>query len=222
MVGHEATEWKELIMKAMHKAIAALAATAAALTLAVAPASAAGRGGWGGPWAGSNGAGMGRMGGWGGAGNGTMTCLDGVASGTLTATEKASLAAMAGEEKLAQDVYAALAKRFPTLPQFARISAAETQHLTALRALLARYGIADPTAGLAAGVFANADRQTQYTSLLASATDTASALKVGVTIEKLDIADLANLLKTVTAPDAKQVLTMLDRASDQHLAAFGG
>lgn len=209
-------------MKAMHRAIAVLAATAAAAAIVVGPASAVGRGpGWSqwGTNTGSYGMGMGRMGGW---ANGTTPCIDGVASGTITDAERAALAAMAGEEKLAQDVYAALAKKYPAYPQFARISVAETQHLTAVRAVLARYGINDPTAGLAAGVFANADRQTQYNTLLASATDAAAALRVGITIEKADIADLANLLKTVTAPDVRQLLTMLDRASDMHLAAFGG
>ena len=211
-------------MKAMHRAIAVLAATAAAAAIVVGPASAAGRGpGWS-QWGttgatGTYGMGMGRMGGW---ANGTMPCIDGLASGTLTDAERASFAAMAGEEKLAQDVYAYLAKQYPSYPQFGRISLAETQHLQSVRAVLARYGINDPTAGLAAGVFANADRQAQYASLIASATDAAAALRVGITIEKADIADLANLLKTVTAPDVRQLLTMLDRASDMHLAAFGG
>ena len=54
---------------------------------------------------------------------------------------------MAEEEKLAHDVYVALAARYPDLMQFARIQRSETMHLTAVRTLLTRYGIADPTTG---------------------------------------------------------------------------
>lgn len=229
-------------MKATHKTIAVLAATATALALGAGAASAAGRG-FGNGNGNGNGFGMmggGMMGGYRtnatapgtGLGYGMMgrtganaqgSCLGTTAaSGTLTDAEKKALAAMAGEEKLAHDVYVTLAAKYPTATQFARISNSETMHLTAIRNLLTKYNLADPTAGLAVGVFASADRQAQYDSLIAKATDATSALAVGVTIEKLDIADLADLLKTVTAPDVKQVLTMLDRASDMHLAAFGG
>lgn len=220
-------------MKQTLKAGAVLAATAALLVAGMTTAQAAGRGngygnGAGSGWGMMGGAGvrggqsygMGMMGG-AGAGAGVGGCLGiTAASGTLTADEKSALAAMAGEEKLAHDVYVTLAAKYPNLYQFSRIANAESMHLNAIRTLLARYGIADPTAGLAVGAFTSTARTQQFTDLVAKAVDPASALQVGVTIEKLDITDLASLLKTVTAPDVKQVLTMLDRASDMHLAAF--
>ena len=208
-------------MNTTRKAIAALTATAAVLALGVSSASAAG---WG------NGRSMmGRgnsssMMSYGGQSYGRSSDCTGTtaATGTLTAAEKDALIALTGEEKLAHDVYVTLAAKYPTLTQFARIANSETRHVDAMRSLLAKYGLKDPTAGLPVGTFASATRQAQYDSLVAKATDAASALAVGVAIEKLDIADLADILKTVTAPDVKQVLTMLDRASDMHLAAFGG
>lgn len=144
------------------------------------------------------------------------------ASGTLTDAQKATLVALASEEKLAHDVYVTLALKYPTLRQFSMISNSEAQHMSAMDALLARYNLTDPSKGLAVGAFATVDRQQQYQELVAKAVDTTSALGVGVAIEKLDIADIASILKSVSAPDVQQVLTMLDRASDMHLVAFGG
>ena len=68
------------------------------------------------------------------------------AKGTLTTRQQSTLAAMAQEEKVAHDLYAAFAGRHDAVT-FDRIAAAETQHLTAVRTLLQRYGLPDPTAG---------------------------------------------------------------------------
>lgn len=143
-------------------------------------------------------------------------------SGTLTASQRTELAAMAEEEKLAHDLYVALAAKFPTAYQFSRIARAETAHLNAVRVLMTRYGITDPTAGRAEGDFATSTFQAMYDSLLASATTTSSALAAGIAVEKADIADLTAALTTVTAPDVVQVYTNLRTASQRHLAAFGG
>ena len=143
-------------------------------------------------------------------------------SGTLTASQRATLVAMAEEEKLAHDVYVALAAKYPATVQFARIANAEATHLASIQTLLARYGIDDPTTGMAAGEFRTAAFQSLYDDLVARATTTASALAVGVTIEKLDIADLTSAMSGLTAPDVLQVYTNLRNGSERHLAAFGG
>ncbi len=144
------------------------------------------------------------------------------AMGTLTADQKGDLASMAEEEKLAHDVYVALAAKFPADYQFARIANSESVHQTALRTLLTRYDIADPSAGRAAGDFSTADFQKLYDSLVAQATTATNALEVGVAVEKLDIADLTSALDGVTAPDVMQTYTNLRNASEHHLTAFGG
>jgi len=166
------------------------------------------------------GAGMGR-----GAGGQAGMGLAGVTtapSGTLTADQKVFLAGMAEEEKLAQDLYKTLAAKFPNDGQFARITRAESMHLTAVRTLLSRYGVADPTAGQATGVFASAKTQSLYNNLLSSATSDGSALAAGVAVEKADIAALNAAKAGVTAPDVLQVYAHLLAGSQRHLTAFGG
>ena len=144
------------------------------------------------------------------------------AKGTLTTVQKATLVSLAEEEKLAHDVYVALAARYPSDYQFARISRAETMHQAALRNLMARYGITDPTAGQAAGTFTSSRFRTLYSDLLTQATSAENALAVGIAVEKADIADLTSALDGLTAPDATQVYTNLRTASQRHLALFGG
>jgi hypothetical protein len=162
-----------------------------------------------------------------GNGRGMSTSVRGTginlpASGTLTADQKVDVAYMVEEEKLAHDVYVALAGKFPADFQFARIATSEAQHEAALRTILTRYGLADPTAGLAAGEFSTSAFQKLYNDLVAQATTAANALEVGVAIEKLDIADLTSALDGVTAPDVVQTYTNLRNASQHHLTAFGG
>ncbi len=225
-------------MNGKFKAAGIVAAGLIIAAAAVSPATAAG-GRWGGN---GNGPGTGvsassgsnctgtqqgaRMGGYGhGAGaRGGMQGQQHVLApmGTLTEDQKANLLSMVEEEKLAHDVYVAIAAKYPTLYQFANISTAELQHQTALRNLLTRYGIADPTAGLASGQFATASFQNLYNKYIAEAASTSAALAVGVAIEKLDIADLSSNLNGLTAPDVVQVFTNLRNASQHHLAAFGG
>jgi hypothetical protein len=142
--------------------------------------------------------------------------------GVLTAAQKVELVSMVQEEKLAHDVYVAISAKYPALVQFSKIAKSELQHETALRSLLTRYGITDPTAGLANGKFATAAFQNLYNELVANATSTTAALAVGVRIEKLDIADLSSAISGLTAPDALQVYTNLRNASQRHLVAFAG
>ena len=141
-------------------------------------------------------------------------------AGTLTADQSAALASMAEEEKLAQDLYGAFAARYPSVA-WDNIGAAESTHLAAVRSLLARYGIADPTAGLAAGSFASTDIGALYDSLLArGSASEAEAFEVGRLVELDDIEELDAALAGVTAPDVLRVYANLRRGSTQHLAAF--
>lgn len=140
--------------------------------------------------------------------------------GTLTDAQKRTLAAMAQEEKLAQDLYAAFGNRYDPRV-FDRIANSEAQHLTTVRTLLQRYDVADPTAGTTAGKFSDPAVQATYDKLLAegNANQTA-ALGVGKKVEQTDIADLKAALAGLSAPDVTQVYTNLIAASERHLAAF--
>ncbi|MFR9775765.1 DUF2202 domain-containing protein [Micromonospora sp. MS34] len=143
-----------------------------------------------------------------------------VQQGTLTDVQKSALAAMAQEEKLAHDLYAAYGARYD-LVVFDHIANSEAQHLTTVRTLLQRYGVADPTAGTADGRFSDPAVQATYDKLLAegNASRTA-ALAVGRKVEQTDIADLKAALTDLSAPDVTQVYTNLLAASERHLAAF--
>jgi hypothetical protein len=172
--------------------------------------------------AGQAGAGNGR----GGAGNRPATAGTGLGataypSGTLTEAQQADLVFMIEEEKLAHDVYTTLDATYD-VRVLDRIAAAETQHLTTMRALAATYGIDDPSSDVV-GEFANADLAAMYTDLVAQgSTSLAEAYAVGQAIEKDDLARLAEASDGLAAPDLENAYARLTSASEQHLAAFGG
>ena len=72
------------------------------------------------------------------------------------------------------------------------------------------------------GDFADPELRALYTSLVERADTPADALGVGVTIERLDIADLDDAMSGLTAPDVLNAYTHLRQGSQRHLAAFGG
>jgi hypothetical protein len=172
---------------------------------------------WNNAWINGTGAGN-------GAGNGTGardgSCLPTAPAGMLSEQQKTTLAAMAQEEKLAHDLYATFADKYDAAV-FDRIARAEEQHQAAVRTLLDRYGLADPTAGKAVGQFSDPAVQATYDRLLAQGnTGVTAALQVGEQVETTDIADLRAALNGLTAADVTQVYTNLLNASQQHLAAF--
>lgn len=143
-------------------------------------------------------------------------------TGALSTAQRQTLAAMAEEEKLAHDVYAALATRSSDV-RFGRIATSEQRHLDAVRVLLDRYGLTDPTAGRAAGSFSSPAVQSLYGSLVAKGrVSDAAALEVGRTIEQTDIADLQRASTGLDAADVSTVYQRLLSASRHHLTAFGG
>jgi len=170
-----------------------------------------------GPGPGGNGTGM--------TGGGAITardgsCLTSPASGPLTDQQKSTVAAMAQEQKLSQDLYAAFAVRYE-LAVFDRTAAAETQHLTAVRTLLDRYGLTDPTAGKSAGQFSDPAAQASYDQLLARGqASQAAAVQAALQIEQRAIDALGAGLDGLTAPDVQRVYTQLLAAERQHLTAF--
>jgi hypothetical protein len=156
-----------------------------------------------------------------GTAQGSLLCVgDLAAKGTLTAEQQSTLAAMAQEEKLAHDLYVALGDRYGAAI-FDRIAGSEARHLTVVRALLDRYGLADPTAGVADGRFSDPAVQATYDRLLAEGrADLAAALRVGQTVEQTQVDDLRGAQNGLTAPDVTQVYENLLQASQRHLTAF--
>jgi len=142
------------------------------------------------------------------------------ATPTVSAKVKAQLIYLIQEEKLARDVYAALAKS-TSINKFANITKSEQTHVDQLRVIFKTYGIKDPTVTLKVGVFVDKKLTALYKTLMTKgALSSADAIAVGVLIEQTDIKDLNTLSKSVTQADIKLVLANLLKASENHLAAF--
>ena len=124
------------------------------------------------------------------------------------------------EEKMARDLYLELSDEYG-VRQFANIARSEQMHMDAVRVLLDRYGIDDPTVGDPLGEFDNAEIQALYDELLAKGMSSlAKASKVGIAVEKLDIDDIDDMLADRPATDVSQVLRSLRSGSLHHLSAF--
>jgi hypothetical protein len=146
--------------------------------------------------------------------------LTATATSRLSATEAKDLAFMREEEKVARDVYLTLSKKY-SVSAFASIAKSESTHMSALKTLLDRYKVADPVGRNPVGVFKNKDLQALYDQLVAQGSKSVTdALKVGVLIEKTDIADLQLRRARTTHSDVKTVYTSLMNGSYNHLSSF--
>ena len=144
--------------------------------------------------------------------------LAGQPSGDLTASEKEGLLYMAEEEKLAGDVYQALNEKW-NLRIFNNIGKAERTHEAAIKTLLTRYSLPDPTRG--AGVFSNDTMQVLYDDLISrGSTSARDALQVGAAVEEIDILDLKERMAQTDKADILMVYANLKKGSENHLQAF--
>jgi hypothetical protein len=142
--------------------------------------------------------------------------------GTLTDEQREEVLFMANEEKLAHDVYIALADVYD-VPVFERIAWSENKHQTAVDHLMETYEIAGSPLDLEAGVFTNDVIKSLYDQLVAEGSESLqAAYGVGVQIEELDIADLKAAMVGLeeAAPDAFHVYSNLLRGSERHLTSF--
>lgn len=181
-----------------------------------------GRGGMGqGMGQGMGGQGMGPGGGQHVRGDGD--CLldeDGTASGTLDKADEQALLEQVEHEKVALDVYTVFFDETGDY-RFERVAQSEQHHLDALRMLLDRYDLTDPTKGLADGDFASDAFQAEYDEYLAQGSDLEGALAAARDIETDDIADLKASAKALDdAPDVERVYEQQVTASERHLAVF--
>ncbi len=143
-------------------------------------------------------------------------------AGEVDDQEIADLVYMREEEKLARDVYLTLDEQW-NLQVFTNISQSEQQHMDAVGALLDRYGIEDPVGDNPVGVFTNPDLQALYDQLVAQGSQSlADALKVGATIEDVDIYDLQRAVNETGNADIQQVYRSLLAGSENHMRAFVG
>jgi hypothetical protein len=138
----------------------------------------------------------------------------------LTEAEEQHILYMREEEKLARDVYLTLYELWDA-EIFANISESEQRHMDAVKNLITRHGLVDPVVDDAVGKFSNPDFAGLYDELVqAGEISLEEALKVGVNIEELDIADLELALQETTMRAVKRVFQNLLNGSYNHLNAF--
>ncbi len=159
----------------------------------------------------------------GGNGNGGGTSgvqLTAIPASDLSAEEAAALLFMREEEKLARDVYNQMFTLWGQ-PVFQNIAASEQTHMDQIKLLMDRYGLADPA--LDPGKFTDANLQALYDQLIAQGSvSLVEALKVGATIEQVDIADLQTRIAQTDNADIQLVYNNLMSGSYNHLSAFNG
>lgn len=139
----------------------------------------------------------------------------------LSSAETEGLLLMREEEKMAMDVYLALAQKWDA-PIFRNIAASEKQHSEKVAELLARYELSDPIdEGSSPGIYSNAELSELYRSLVGRGSESlAEALNVGAEIERLDIRDLKRLLAETDNEDISHVYSNLLNGSERHLESF--
>ena len=142
-------------------------------------------------------------------------------SATAAAALVTNLTHMRDEERLARDIYTALAAKYAQAAPFVNIARSEQVHFDTIGLLLTRYGVTDPSAGKKPGSYADTALQALYDKLLTSGSASlTNAYDVGIAVENLDIADLKAAIGQTSQADAKVAFTNLMNGSQNHLAAF--
>ncbi|SMP04284.1 hypothetical protein SAMN06265339_0195 [Desulfurobacterium pacificum] len=153
-----------------------------------------------------------------------LTYLKNLPKQPLSPQEIKDLIHMREEEKLARDVYLTLSKYYP-LPVFKNIAKSENWHTKMIAFLLKRYNIKDPVkeVGDKVGVFKSKKMRELYVQLVNQGKKSLiDALKVGATIEDLDIKDLEDAISRTDNKDIKFVYQNLMKGSRNHMRAFVG
>jgi hypothetical protein len=121
---------------------------------------------------------------------GLSTVVASLPAQDLSAEEEIGLTKMREEEKLARDVYQVLYEKWGA-QVFGNITQSEQRHMDAIKALLDKYNLPDPVTDPSVGAFTSPEMQELYEKLVAQGEQSlVEALKVGATIEDLDLYDL--------------------------------
>jgi hypothetical protein len=140
----------------------------------------------------------------------------------LNDQEKSDLIYLREEEKLAKDVYIFSYNKYGQ-SIFNNISSSEQSHMSSILNLINKYGLTDPVANNAYGVFSNSELQALYNELTAKSDASLNmALEVGANIEDLDINDIKTFKSHTTNADLINVYDKLSCGSKNHMRSFVG
>jgi len=138
----------------------------------------------------------------------------------LSEAEVDMLVKMRQEEKLARDVYLTLYEKWG-LRVFSNIAQSEQTHMDAIKVLLDKYGLEDPAANDVIGQYSDQAFVDLYNALVSKGSASlVDALKVGATIEDLDIKDLEDEIALSDNQDIKTVFQNLMKGSRNHMRSF--
>ncbi len=149
-----------------------------------------------------------------------QTTINNFPSEDLSNDEINGLIFMREEEKLARDVYAYFYEKYG-MKIFNNIVSSENTHMLAIKMLLDKYGLTDPVTNDGRGEFKNDELSELYQQLTnAGNVSLLEALKVGATIEDLDIRDLTEYEGEDDNQDIIYVYDNLTLGSRNHLRSF--
>lgn len=138
---------------------------------------------------------------------------------TLSQEEIDDLLFLREEEKLARDVYLFSYDKYQA-SIFNNIAQSEQSHMDSVLNLLNLYGIED-SASTERGIFNNADLQDLYNTLTKqSDISLIEALKIGATIEDLDINDIDDFIVNTNKTNILAVYDNLTCGSKNHLRSY--
>jgi hypothetical protein len=134
-------------------------------------------------------------------------------TGVLTKGQREIMRALTERSKLAHDLVVAFVDRYTAFPT--ELADGPARQLAAMRSLLARHGVADPTVRRHPGGFTGPGTRTDYRSLLARGrTGVTAALDVTARLASEMIVLLQAALLGLTAPDVRR--TYLHMLTDAH------
>jgi hypothetical protein len=149
-----------------------------------------------------------------------QVALDGFAMGQLSEPEMEAILYLREVEKLARDVLLTFGEQ-QGAEVFRRVAQSEETHTAAIKALIDRYNLWDPSSVTWDGYYANEELLALYRQLVRQGESSrADALRVGATIQEISILDLREYLAESDDEDAQMVYQNLLRASRNHLRVF--
>lgn len=147
----------------------------------------------------------------------TMAALS---DGDLTDAEVQGIFFMREEEKLARDVYLAMADSWG-MNIFSNIAGSENTHMDAVLTLIELSDLDDPVGNAGRGTFENQELQNLYNDLVERGNlSLEEALLVGGAIEEIDILDLQDYLAGTENGAVIEVYQNLLKGSINHLQSY--
>ena len=140
--------------------------------------------------------------------------------GQLSESEVEAIAYLREVEKLARDVLAALDQEWD-VGAFGRAAESEETHSEAIKALIDRYHLWDPSSVTWEGYYNNEELLAMNRQLVRQGKRSlAEALQVGAALQEISILDMREYLAETDDEDLQMVYQNLLRASRNHLRLF--